>query len=501
LEILNNQTVKLVHTSNTTTDRYAALSHCWGKTQTIKLQSDTRGEFERGIEVMSLPKSYQEAVLVCLKLDIGFIWIDSLCIFQDSKEDWEREAITMQDVYGNSYLNICTAAAANSTEESFLGRGRGILRTPTVSTTWEKSLKDTFFLYYDQALDEDISETPLRYRAWVYQEWYLSPRSLILGQNQLWWHCREFLANEDYRFGNPGFQRFNWLKANNIDTPRSTEHDESMLKSFNFWFEHVEAFMKMNLSKESDRMIAFSGIVSSFGQSQKLTSAYLAGLWRVHLPLGLCWYVYRAKTSRSSRYIAPSWTWTSLLGPYQLGHVGHLWSSRMSEPGLLATLESASVLSSDSSSNIGSIVGGAITVRGNITGPVTFRTHDGAIYLVDERNGEIYNNPQFDENDEDGPLITSMDSRPSEKGKGVFDGVSRQVERLNNYAGSLSILPIAQMPIPMRYVYGLILYQPLGESSVFYRVGYLTSIERFDTRGFHYRVTNSSYAKTLTTIL
>ncbi|XEU97708.1 hypothetical protein FSHL1_002994 [Fusarium sambucinum] len=217
---------------------------------------------------MSLPKSYQEAVLVCLKLGIGFIWIDSLCIFQDSQDDWEREAMTMQDVYGNSYLNICTAAAANSTEESFLGRSKGILKILMVSTTWEKSSRDSLFLYYDGALNDDIAESPLRHRAWVYQEWYLSPRSLILSQNQLWWHCREFLANEENRYGNLEFQRFDWLKVNNnVDIPQSTEYEGGMMRSFRFWFEHVEAYMNMNLSKEADRMIAFSGIVSSFGQS------------------------------------------------------------------------------------------------------------------------------------------------------------------------------------------------------------------------------------------
>ncbi|KAH7006376.1 heterokaryon incompatibility protein-domain-containing protein [Fusarium venenatum] len=219
LKILNNQTVKLIHTASEETGNYAALSHCWGKTQTIKLESDTKDQLQHGTDVMSLPKSYQEAILICLKLGIGFIWIDSLCIFQDSGDDWEREAITMQHVYGNSYLNICAAAAADSTEESFIGRSKGILEMPEVSTTWENSSKDSFFLHYDSMLHEDIAESPLRHRGWVYQEWYLSPRSLILSQNQLWWHCREFLANEENQHGSPEFKQFDWLKVANRFPP------------------------------------------------------------------------------------------------------------------------------------------------------------------------------------------------------------------------------------------------------------------------------------------
>jgi Heterokaryon incompatibility protein (HET) len=38
----------------------------------------------------SLPKSFQDAVTVTRKLYIHSLWIDSLCIIQDSHEDWER---------------------------------------------------------------------------------------------------------------------------------------------------------------------------------------------------------------------------------------------------------------------------------------------------------------------------------------------------------------------------------------------------------------------------
>ncbi|KAL3605344.1 hypothetical protein FPOAC2_00287 [Fusarium poae] len=524
LKILNNEVVKLIHTLDEATGNYAALSHCWGKTQTIKLHSDTKDLLEHGIEIVSLPKSYQEAILVCLKLDIAFIWIDSLCIFQDSQDDWEREAITMQYVYGNSYLNICTAAAADSTEESFIGRSKGIIKTPRFSRTWQNNSADSCFLYYDRTLQEGIAESPLRHRGWVYQEWYLSPRSLILSHNQLWWHCREFLANEENPYGNPEFEQFDWLKvtnhidapylerrpgleefdwflvSNNIHTWGLTEHEGGMMRSFRLWFEHVEAYMNMNFSKESDRMIAFSGIVSSFVQSQKLTGTYLVGLWRPHLPLGLCWYVKDSKTSRSSRYMAPSWTWTSLLGPYQLGHIGHLDSFRLGKPGLLTTLESAPAASSDSSIKVTSITDGAITVHDNIIGPVSFAMQEGTIYLVDECNGERFEDPYFDENDEDGPLITSMDSRPFERGRGAVIDVVRQVERLNDYAGSLYILPIGQMP-SLCQVYSLILYQPLHESSVFFRVGHTTSTEMIAARGFHYRITQTPTLRSLVTIL
>lgn len=75
-----------------------------------------------------------------------------------------------------------------------------------------------------------------------------------------------------------GYDDFEWFKATHVDHGRSTYLDGDVSQSFISWFEHVRAYMQMDLTKESDRMIAFSGIVSSFGLSQKLTGTYLAGL-------------------------------------------------------------------------------------------------------------------------------------------------------------------------------------------------------------------------------
>ena len=42
-----------------------------------------------------LPLLYQEVVALARGLNIGYLWIDSLCIIQDSSEDKERR--TNQD--------------------------------------------------------------------------------------------------------------------------------------------------------------------------------------------------------------------------------------------------------------------------------------------------------------------------------------------------------------------------------------------------------------------
>lgn len=41
--------------------------------------------------------------MVARLLSVRYVWIDALCIMQDSKEDWETEALTMCKVYSTPY--------------------------------------------------------------------------------------------------------------------------------------------------------------------------------------------------------------------------------------------------------------------------------------------------------------------------------------------------------------------------------------------------------------
>jgi hypothetical protein len=73
---------------------YCTLSHCWGKSQVVKLERHNISEFQREIPFGKLSKIFQHAVLAAWKVGFEYIWIDVLCIVQDNHEDWQREAAT-----------------------------------------------------------------------------------------------------------------------------------------------------------------------------------------------------------------------------------------------------------------------------------------------------------------------------------------------------------------------------------------------------------------------
>lgn len=73
--------------------RYLTLSHCWGP---FRIATTTTRNFDercKAIAMGSLSKTFQDAILVTRQFGMRYIWIDSLCIIQDSAKDWQMGTI------------------------------------------------------------------------------------------------------------------------------------------------------------------------------------------------------------------------------------------------------------------------------------------------------------------------------------------------------------------------------------------------------------------------
>jgi hypothetical protein len=94
---------------------YTALSHIWGSdpSHQLSLTLSNLLEFQSGIPYQSLPGIHMEAVRLTQALGLTHLWIDALCIIQDSPADWEREASKMAAVYGNAVCNLACISPPN----------------------------------------------------------------------------------------------------------------------------------------------------------------------------------------------------------------------------------------------------------------------------------------------------------------------------------------------------------------------------------------------------
>lgn len=69
---------------STLVSRYACLSHCWGaRGSPLQLRKENIATLKQGMPTSKMPNTFKDAVDVCLRLRICFLWIDALCKVRD----------------------------------------------------------------------------------------------------------------------------------------------------------------------------------------------------------------------------------------------------------------------------------------------------------------------------------------------------------------------------------------------------------------------------------
>ncbi len=124
----NESGIKLVETVSGSSYRYACLSHRFD--DAVKRHQTTTSNFSEAqqfINLENLPKNWRDAVSIARDLDIEYLWIDSVCIVQDSAEDWYRVSVNMSRIYGNSFCNIAATSSADGAEGCFRPRNKRLL--------------------------------------------------------------------------------------------------------------------------------------------------------------------------------------------------------------------------------------------------------------------------------------------------------------------------------------------------------------------------------------
>jgi hypothetical protein len=116
---------KLVLTLPGDEGKWVSLTHVWGKElpQQPRFTSTTQNLQDRmlQLDLTDMPAAFRNAILVTRKLGIRYLWIDSLCILQDSHDqsDWKLEDTRMAEYYGNALVTI-VADYAEGDYEGFL---------------------------------------------------------------------------------------------------------------------------------------------------------------------------------------------------------------------------------------------------------------------------------------------------------------------------------------------------------------------------------------------
>lgn len=310
-------TMRLIHTDGHNYP-YAALSYCWGKAQPgdsrpWQTKYATLKSHLHGINKRHLPQTLQDAISICERLQISYLWVDSLCIIQDSTSDWAAEAAKMSGIYLGSLLTISLSASISAESGCFNNASQRCVESEYFQKRWFEL--DTRFrdgrssrLYIQKVpcdipplmFENEVRRGVLGQRAWALQEHIMPKRTLYVTSKQLLWECGHCRLSED---NFPQLQG-DWLYP--IFDYRFALDATAIIE---MWYKRVvEDYTRRQLTYEQDKLIAISALARATYSNRHI--AYVAGLWRDCIVPGLLWR-RSGPGCKSKTYSCPTWSWAS----------------------------------------------------------------------------------------------------------------------------------------------------------------------------------------------
>ncbi|KAF7872688.1 uncharacterized protein EAF02_008759 [Botrytis sinoallii] len=302
--------------TNQRNGNWVALSYCWGSSPTAVTTRQNLQQHCNKIPMSSLPQTMKDAIVVARRLGYRYLWIDSLCIIQDSPEDWAVESLKMADVYGGASLTIAAGAGIDTAS--------GIFDSTNVFRQQQCGKFNFSIEGYDPHHPEErgrphvmnsIDLDPYTFsgclskRAWTLQENLMSRRLITFGKEQLYWRC----VTQDFIEACPT-REFTQRNHNHTDFIRRNMNEKKT--ELSWWYDIVNDYIHRHITMQKDVLIGISAIAKVMAEEMRQSpTAYKAGLWEHDFHKGLLWrrpYHSRLPLIRHTEYIAPSWSWASV---------------------------------------------------------------------------------------------------------------------------------------------------------------------------------------------
>ncbi|OJJ69727.1 hypothetical protein ASPBRDRAFT_285748 [Aspergillus brasiliensis CBS 101740] len=233
---------------------YATLSYVWGRQDTGDLQARKDNievlEKEGCLFTSQVPLTIRDAMVVCTKLNIPYLWVDRLCIVQDENESKSVQINAMGDIYGHSVVTICALAG----EDANYGLP-GVSENRDI-VPWYGHCQGVHLISYHSTPWTLIDRSKWNSRGWTFQEAILSSRLLLFSDEGVFFECSSRvgrLLDEDRKIRSTSYEEPNRFLGNSITQG---------------YMSKLEAFTQRDLTFESDILRAFSGVLQGVWGSE-----------------------------------------------------------------------------------------------------------------------------------------------------------------------------------------------------------------------------------------
>jgi hypothetical protein len=308
LKVLHCQS-RTLHTIDPDT-AYVALSYVWGNVPVRSLLDP---------QALPLPKTIEDALSVCLRVGIQYMWVDRYCIDQGNAQEKHSLISQMDKIYRGAEFTII-AAAGESPNHGL----PGVNGTPRHRRIEFQTRKSRFIA--TRKSHGQVSSSTWSKRGWTYQEVLLSPRRLYFTNWEIIFECASLSALE---FASLSRQErisrmtgYGWQHHSNISIYPWLESE----LSFYHIYPQIYRYCGRHLTYPEDAIHGIEAVLCSFQfiynpfrvtSNGRQTIKHLYGIpCTSHEPSrnesfmsSLLWEGYSLEYPRESVQIFPSWSW------------------------------------------------------------------------------------------------------------------------------------------------------------------------------------------------
>lgn len=292
---------------------YAALSYVWGTAPVLRtLKSNLAalrlpGAFDR--PEFPLPATIRDAVTLCARLGVRYLWVDSLCIVQDDPVSQVEQLRAMGSVYGRAEFTVAALgsgdAGAGIERVNQPGERQRVIRLP--------GGRELVVAAGSGAVGLGVLKGGRwSSRGWTLQEEVFSRRILALEEGgAATWVCFGGQWTEGVEFA---------TEVGEGEVGGGFKLGPVTWPSIRAFADLAEEYATRDLTYASDTVNAFAGILTPMGQW--FPGGLLFGVAEFTFDAGLLWDVRRSgAVMRSSGtptvdggFPFPSWSWISWQG-------------------------------------------------------------------------------------------------------------------------------------------------------------------------------------------
>jgi hypothetical protein len=305
-------------------EKYVALSYVNANTKLFPLMSSTVTPWTQHGSLQSalpfLPRVFLDAIDIAWNLDVRYVWIDSLCLVHDDREDMILGSWLVNSVFRGAYVTIVAANASSPK----LGLGNFDLEdTGSVSSTPHKprrsqqrifTLKGGLSMTCASSLDKRLRRSPYRKRAWTLQEFTLSRRVLVVFEDHVRFRCQQANWSEetwahnwpDYIDSDEGAHMYRPI----LFDPMSTRDKRDCVEAVMAYRKLCEEYSRRKLQHSGNALCAFQGICRPL--FAKMRTPSLEGLPARHLNYFLLFVAKKGNLQRRAEF--PSFSWAGWEG-------------------------------------------------------------------------------------------------------------------------------------------------------------------------------------------